>query len=282
MAAAFPSEEPLTEQRGQRFARSWLPTPYRQELAYRVVGDGQPVVCLHGLWNSSAVWQRALETFSPQYRLYAPDLPGHGRTPAHLPWRMREVAALLATWMRSLEMPPATVVGHSMGGALAIMLAAAEPQLVDRLVLVNSIGLPIQRPFLRSLTRAGLGFADRQKARYTSRYSKPSRLQSLAIWQATDEVLTCDLRPELRAIRCPTMIIWGIRDPLLPTHTAIALQCFIQGAELVMLPNVRHHPSRQAPAAFDLILGDFLDRWQAEQAPASISMPFAPNADANP
>ncbi len=268
MAAASPSEEPLVEQREQRFERSWLPAPYRQELVYRVAGDGQPVVCLHGLWNSSAVWQRALDTFSPQYRLYAPDLPGHGRTPAHLPWRMREVAALLGAWMRALEMPPATLVGHSMGGALAIMLAAAEPRLVDRLVLVNSIGLPIQRPFLRSLTRAGLGLANRQEARYNSRYGKPGRLQPQAIWQATDEALACDVRPDLSAIRCPTLIVWGIRDPLLPAQTAIALQRSIQGSELVMLPNVRHHPSRQAPDAFDLILGDFLARWQTEQASA--------------
>src|ERR1051326_3721826 len=136
MAAAFPGKE----QPQQQFARFWLPAPYRQELVYRAAGEGQPVVCLHGLWNSSAVWKRAIDLLSPNYRVYAPDLPGHGQSPAQLPWLLREVAALLATWMRSLEISPATLVGHSMGGALAIMLAAAEPQLVDRLVLVNTIG----------------------------------------------------------------------------------------------------------------------------------------------
>lgn len=256
MAAAFPGKE----QPQQSFARSWLPAPYRQELAYRVAGDGKPVIFLHGLWNSSAVWKRAFDLFSPHYRLYAPDLPGHGQTPPRLPWRLREVAAMLGAWMRSLEIPPATFVGHSMGGALAIMLAAAEPQLVDRLVLVNTIGVPLQRPFLRTLTHAGQGMANHQNARYTSRYGDPRRLQSLAIWQATHEVVECDLRPDIRLIHCPTLIIWGIRDPLLPAQSAVALQHSIQGAELVMLPNVRHHPARQVPHAFDHILEQFLGR----------------------
>lgn len=255
MATAFPGKE---QPQPQQFARSWLPAPYRQELVYRVAGTGPPIVCLHGLWNSSAVWKRALDLFSPRYRLYAPDLPGHGQTPPRLPWRLREVAAMLAAWMRALEMPPATLVGHSMGGALAILLAAAEPQMVNRLVLVNAIGVPLQHPFLRTLTRAGQGMANHQNARYTSRYGDSRRLQSLARWQATHEVVECDLRPDLRLIRCPTLIIWGIRDPLLPAQSAVALQRSIQGAELVMLPNVRHHPARQVPDAFDAILEQFL------------------------
>ncbi|HLW01342.1 MAG TPA: alpha/beta hydrolase [Ktedonobacterales bacterium] len=260
MAASFSSPEP----RRQELLHCWLPAPYRQDLAYRMVGSGQPVVFLHGLWNSSDEWKRVFDHFSPRYRLYAPDLPGNGQSPARLPWRLREVAALLAAWMRALQMPPATIVGHSMGGALAIILAAAEPQLVNRLVLVNAVGLPIQRPFLRRLTSAGQGIANHQNLRYTSRYGDPRFLQSLATWQATNEVLTCDLRPDISRIHCPTLIIWGIRDPLLPTQSAVALQRAIQGAELVMLPNVRHHPSRQVPESFDHMLEEFLGRESAD------------------
>jgi pimeloyl-ACP methyl ester carboxylesterase len=228
-----------------------------------MAGSGQPVVLLHGLWNSSRIWQDTLETFSTSYQLYAPDLPGHGQSPPRFPWRLREVAALLGTWMRSLEMAPATVVGHSMGGALAMLLAATEPKLVQRLVLVNAVGLPFRRPFLRTLTSAGMNFANQQNIRYTSRYGgRGHRLQPLATWQALNEIMTCDLRPDLSAIACPTLIIWGMRDPLLPTQVAVMLQGWIQGAELVLLPNVRHQPQRQAPAIFHDILGNFLDRWE--------------------
>jgi pimeloyl-ACP methyl ester carboxylesterase len=265
MAAASPLEEPP----GQEFARCWLPAPHRQELVYRVAGKGQPVVFLHGLWNSSAVWKRAIDLFSPHYRLHAPDLPGHGQSPARLPWRLREVKDLLAAWMRSLKLSSATLVGHSMGGALAIMLATTEPQLVERLVLVNSVGMPMQYPFLRKLTRAGQGLANHQQLRYTSHYGNQRYLQSLAIWQATDEVLACDLRSDLHLVHCPTLIIWGMRDPLLPVRSAVALQRSIQGAELVILPNARHHPSRQVPETFDHILEDFLGRPSASDLAAN-------------
>ena len=248
----------------QTLARSWLPAPYQQELAYRVAGSGQPVVLLHGLWNSSRIWQGTLETFSPAYHLYAPDLPGHGQSPACFPWRLREVAALLGAWMRSLEIGPATVVGHSMGGALAMLLAATNPELIQRLVLVNAVGLPLQRPFLRTLARAGMSFVNQQTARYTIRYGGRSTLvPPLATWQALDEIMTCDLRPDLSAITCPTLIIWGMRDPLLPTQVGAMLQSWIQGAELVLLPNVRHQPQRQVPATFHDILGHFLERWDS-------------------
>ncbi len=254
---------PFGPQSSQELVRSWLPAPYRQELAYRVAGEGRPVVFLHGMWNSSVVWKRTFDLFSPHYRLYAPDIPGHGQSPARLPWRLREVAALLAAWMRSLEMPPAAIVGHSMGGALAIILAAAEPQLVDRLVLVNTAGLPTQRFFLRALASAGLGFANHPNIRYTSRYGDPRRVQSLSTWQAMNELLVCDVRPDLRLIRCPTLIIWGMRDLLLPAQSAVLVQRSIQGAELVMLPNIRHDPLRQAPDTFHAVLEDFLGRWNA-------------------
>ncbi len=154
-----------------------------------------------------------------------------------------------------------------MGGALAIILAAAEPELVNRLVLVNTVGLPIQHPFLRRLTNTGQGIANHQNLRYTSRYGDSQLLQSVASWQATNEVVTCDLRPDISHIHCPTLIIWGIRDPLLPTQSAVALQRAIQGAELVMLPNVRHHPSRQVPESFDQILEEFLGRKSANDHP---------------
>ena len=245
----------------------WLPAPYRQTLAYRVSGAGRPVVLLHGLWNHSAIWQRSLDHFSPHYQLYAPDLPGHGKTPHSQPWKLRSVAGMLALWMRSLALPPLTLVGHSLGGALAIILAAAEPKLVSRVMLVDAAGLPIRRPFVRTLTRAGLKVANRPTARYTSRYADTARPTSLAFWQAADELLYTDLRPDLHAIHCPTLILWGARDPILPVQRAVALQRCLPGSELVMLPGVGHQPPRDAPAAFQHILTHFL---ASEDTPTSV------------
>ncbi|HEU5201138.1 MAG TPA: alpha/beta hydrolase, partial [Ktedonobacterales bacterium] len=65
------------------------------------------------------------------------------------------------------------------------------------------------------------------------------------------------------AIRCPTLIVWGMRDPLLPVRSAVALQRAIPGAELALLPNVRHQVPRHAPAVLHTILDDFLARRDA-------------------
>jgi pimeloyl-ACP methyl ester carboxylesterase len=243
-------------------AHTWVGDPYQQELAYRVAGNGPPIVLLHGFVNSSALWGDTIATFQHHYRLYAPDLPAHGQSPPRLPWKLREVAEIVATWLRLLEREPATIIGHSMGGALAMLLAGTRPDLVNRLVLVNPAGLPIQQPVLRAFTRAGLSFSTRQHTHAANGHASLRSQQTLALWQAAEDVLSCDLRPDLSAICCPTTLIWGMRDPLLPLQSAIILQQAITGSELILLPNLRHQPHRQNPHIFHTILRDVLSRGQ--------------------
>ncbi len=241
-------------------ARAWVPAPYGQEIVYRMAGAGQPIILLHGFVNSSALWNDTIAAFQQDYRLYALDLPGHGQSPPRIPWKLREVAEIVAAWLRLLEIERATLIGHSMGGALAMLLAAARPDLVKRLVLVNPAGLPIQRPVLRAFTRAGLGFSLRQHARVANDAVSPRSQQALALWQAAEDVLACDLRPELGAIGCPTTLIWGTGDLLLPLQSAVILQRLISGSELILLPNLRHRPHRANPQIFQAILRDVLTR----------------------
>jgi pimeloyl-ACP methyl ester carboxylesterase len=241
-------------------ASTWVPAPYGQEVVYRVAGDGQPIILLHGFVNTSALWNETITAFQQDYRLYALDLPGHGHSPPRIPWKLREVAEIVAAWLRLLEIGQATLIGHSMGGALAMLLAATRPDLVKRLVLVNPAGLPIQQPVLRAFTRAGLGFSLRQHANAADGSVSPRSKQTLALWQAAEDVLSCDLRPELGAIHCPTTLIWGTGDRLLPMQSAIILQRLISGAELVFLPNLRHRPHRANPQVFQAILRDVLMR----------------------
>jgi pimeloyl-ACP methyl ester carboxylesterase len=249
--------------RALSLACAWVPAPYGQELVYRMAGDGQPIILLHGFVNSSALWNDTIAAFQQDYRLYAPDLPGHGQSPPRIPWKLRDVAEIVAAWLRVLEVDQATLIGHSMGGALAMLLAAARPDLVKRLVLVNPVGLPIQQPVLRAFTRAGLGFSLRQHANAVNGSVSPLSQQALALWQAAEDVLSCDLRPELSAIHCPTTLIWGTGDRLLPLQSAVILQRLISGAELILLPNLRHRPHRANPQIFQTILRDVLAREEA-------------------
>jgi lipase len=92
---------------------------------------------VHGDGESAADWQWVLPAFAQSYRVLAPDLPGHGRSPWDPPWTMeRCVADVLAT-MDGIGLSTVDVVGHSFGGALAVWLSRAAPERVRRLVLVD-------------------------------------------------------------------------------------------------------------------------------------------------
>src|SRR4051794_25303636 len=99
-------------------------------------GSGEPaLVLLHGLSGSSRWWQRNLPALSVARRVLVPDVIGFGRGPAggRLP-APAELGELLAGWLREVAAGPVHLVGHSMGGLLAVHIAAAHPSLVSRLV----------------------------------------------------------------------------------------------------------------------------------------------------
>src|SRR5437667_5924720 len=109
-----------------------------QCLFYRVAcvpcatGMGSPLVLLHGYGVSGAIWQRVLPLLVQNYQVIVVDLPGYGRSQFTGTWRLREIAPLLARWLQQMELRPVVLIGHSMGGAIAIHLTASVPELIDR------------------------------------------------------------------------------------------------------------------------------------------------------
>src|SRR5690242_6071575 len=112
-------------------------------LQYRITGTGTPLVLIHDYGVSGRIWQMTLPYLAQHHQVYVVDLPGHGYSTYVNPWRLREIAPLLATWLRQLHLPPVALLGQSMGGSIAIHLAAYAPELVERLILVSSTGLPL-------------------------------------------------------------------------------------------------------------------------------------------
>jgi pimeloyl-ACP methyl ester carboxylesterase len=111
-------------------------------LHYQVAGDGPAMVLLHGDGGSSADWQWVLPALASHYRVYAPDLPGSGASakPA-ADYSPAFYARVVAGLFDSLGLDQAVVVGHSLGGLIALRLALAVPARVAALVLVSSGGL---------------------------------------------------------------------------------------------------------------------------------------------
>lgn len=101
------------------------------------------VLALHGLTGHGARWQPLADTQLPDVAVAAPDLLGHGRSSWDAPWSIEANVAALAALTEHHAAGPVTVVGHSFGGALALQLAAARPDLVAGLVLLDpAVGLP--------------------------------------------------------------------------------------------------------------------------------------------
>src|SRR5436305_923836 len=104
---------------------------------YQVVGEGEPLVLVHGLSGSLRWWRRNVPALAEHYRVYLIDLPGFGMM-RHFPRRLTldEVADDLAAWMKAVGLQKVSLIAHSMGGYLCMRVAATQPELVERLVLV--------------------------------------------------------------------------------------------------------------------------------------------------
>jgi pimeloyl-ACP methyl ester carboxylesterase len=238
--------------------------PY--ELWETRAGSGPPVALIHGLSGSSRWWSRNIDALSSRYLVAAVDLVGFGRNrrffgpPVVLP-PFSEVTALLARWLETFG-EPVHLIGHSMGGQIAIQLAAERPDLIRSLVLVDAAGMPFAfdpRPHLRPLEKFPYGGPG------ITRVLLPDFLRagpaSIAI--AGTRVMRGDMREPMHALRVPTLLVWGENDPLVPLQYGQAMQQEIAGSRLVVIPRAAHVAMWDAPEAFNRIVLEFLDSVQS-------------------
>lgn len=214
-------------------------------------GDGPPILLVHGLGGSAMNWAELAPLLARGRRVLAPDLPGHGASEA-LPAvsGLDAFADRLAAVMEHEQTGPAPVVGHSLGGLVALRLALRYPELVGSLVLAGSAGLSIGRPLLRELLTA---FTVLRPGRLAGRYrtlvarspllrrfvfgfvsvGDPVGLTDLAVegflagqllhtdtasaWRALRQD---DPRQELERISVPVLVLWGAEDAQLPLEDA--------------------------------------------------------------
>lgn len=237
--------------------------------AYRVhwveggAGD-ETVVLLHGLSGSSRWWRRNLEALCRGRRVILPDVIGFGRSrsPGPLP-SIPELAEVLSRWLLTVTPDAAPhLVGHSMGGHLAIHLAARHPEQVRRLVLVDAAGIPRARS-PRTLLRLAY------EAGPPRRWGDPRFLP--VIWadalvagpfnilRGLHHILRDDVRPLLPLVHAPTLVVWGARDGLVPLEHGRALRGGIAGARLLVIDGAYHNPMVDRAAEFNAAVRRFLD-----------------------
>ncbi|HEY2650490.1 MAG TPA: alpha/beta fold hydrolase [Solirubrobacteraceae bacterium] len=274
-------------------------TLHGREVTYLAAGAGPLLLLIHGIGGTFENWQGVIEPLAHRHAILAPDLPGHGGSaPGAGDYSLGALAIGLRDLLLVLGHDRATLVGHSLGGGIAMQLAYQFPQLVERLVLVSSGGLgPEVSPVLRAaalpgadlfiaatartattaggLVRHGLaavGFrpsADvAEVARgYASLADSDRRAAFLAtlrgVISARGQTVDATDRLYLTA-GLPVLIVWGNRDPIIPVRHGQRAHEAIPGSRLEVFDGVGHLPHLEAPGRFVAVLERFL----AETEPA--------------
>lgn len=252
-------------------------------LHYRAVGTGEPLVFVHGLGSSGQDWRKQVEAFADRYRIIAFDVRGHGQSdkpegPYSIPLFAADTAALL----RALDAVPATVVGLSMGGMIALQLAVDAPEVVRRLVVVNSmpeakLDSLHDRWIYWSRWLASRVFGMRTTGRIIANriFVKPEqgtlRHQFIERWAANDKqayLATIDaiagwsVVERLGDVTCPTLIVAADAD-----YTSVAAKreyaAQIPNAKLVVINDSHHATPVERPQAFNHALDAFLQETDA-------------------
>ncbi|HSD77756.1 MAG TPA: alpha/beta hydrolase [Solirubrobacteraceae bacterium] len=256
------------------------------------LGAGDPIVFVHGLSGSWPNWLEQLPVFARTYRVIAFDLPGFGHSP--MPARKISIAGyarLVDALLDVLRVPRAVVVGNSMGGFIGAELAIESPARVERLVLVSAAGLTVEHQrddrvlaVLRRLERRLAAWGGWLGSRADSvvrrpRYRRalmrivvehPERLPPPLLAEqlrgsgkpgfvdALDALTDYPLRDRLPRIRCPTLIVWGTEDRLVPVRDAYEFERLIPDSRRVVYADTGHLAMLERPAAFNALLRDFM------------------------
>jgi pimeloyl-ACP methyl ester carboxylesterase len=221
-------------------------------------GAGRPLVLLHGYGGSAHWWLRNIAAFARTHRVYALDVPGFGRSSLPGRFTFAGAADLLAQWMEQEGIAPADVVAHSMGGQLALILAARHPTRLRSLLLAAPAGFPFSTGLPGMALRA-MRSRRGGDPRFTSIVMLGITLAGpRVLWQAVQQIRFVDVREHLTSITTPTLILWGERDGLLSPDNAPILAAALPNARLTIIPEGRHNLMWEQPTEFNQTVAAFL------------------------
>ncbi|MGD9526527.1 alpha/beta fold hydrolase [Pseudonocardia sp.] len=274
--------------------------------AFRTSGAGPAMVLIHGIGDSSATWDPVLPALARRHLVIAPDLLGHGRSDKP---RADYSVAAYANGVRDLlgvlGIQRATLVGHSLGGGVAMQFAYQFPERTERLVLVGSGGAGLSvSPVLRAMTLPGAIGALQWLRVPTARWQVGAIVQLLRRLDtdlgrdAPDLLRMVDALPDatsrsafirtLRSVvdwrgqvvtmldRCyltrgmPTLLVWGSRDAVVPVDHGRRAHAAMPGSRLEIFDGAGHFPFHTDPGRFVGVVEEFLATtepatWSAEQ-----------------
>lgn len=242
-----------------------------------------PLLFLHGLGGAQTTWSGVLEALVARHRVIAFELPGHGQSdkpdPDEFSYSVDGLALAVAAAIEAMDLPPAVLVGHSLGGAIATTVALDRPDLVRALVMIDGAGLGSDfNPELLDRVEAepsaeetrrllelfyedtGLirdrGVAEMHQARLVP--GADAALRAAAAVNFDRRLQRIAIHGRLAEIAVPTLIVWGDRDRVFPVEQAGAAAEVIPGAWLEVIDGIGHVPQVEAPDLLAALLDRFV------------------------
>ncbi|HEX2411434.1 MAG TPA: alpha/beta hydrolase [Solirubrobacteraceae bacterium] len=279
-------------------------TLHGHRVTYRTAGRGPVLLLLHGVTNSSQTWEHVAPLLSKRFTVIAPDLLGHGEsaTPRG-DYSLGAHAAGARDVLSALGHTRVTVVGHSLGGGIAMQFAYQFPERCERLVLVSSGGLGREvhlllraaalpgadyvLPFIASRQLLGVGKGLGSMLRrvhlapggdlevlaqgFASLDNAGSRQAFLhtvrAVIEPSGQRVSAQDRLALAALM-PTLIVWGERDSIIPVAHGEAAHAAMPGSRLEIFPDAGHMPHDDDPERFAAVVSAFCDDTDAARLTA--------------
>ena len=241
---------------------------------YFTAGQGEPLVVVHGGAADARSWLKNIEVLAERYTVYAPDLPGFGRSqPLEGDYYIPEMAEFVGKFADSLGLEYYYLVGHSVGGGIALNCALNYPQKIKKLVLISSlclgkeIALWVRVVTLPARATWAMLMAIFRVIRWlASKIIIPMELVlprfpitvSLGRNISNLREQTLVLAHRLSELVMPTLVVWGARDEIVPVRHAYAAERAIPQCQLRVFKNCGHNVHRDEIEEFSRLLTGFL------------------------
>ncbi|HUT67541.1 MAG TPA: alpha/beta fold hydrolase [Dehalococcoidales bacterium] len=246
------------------------------DVHYYTAGQGEPLVVIHGGGGDARTWWDNITELSKKYTVYAPDLPGYGGSqPLDGKYFIPELSEFIEKFAVKLGLEKFNLVGHSLGGGVALNYALRSSHRIKKLVLVSSLCLGrdialwvrlLSIPaMLRSVGALSLAVLSGVKwllmrmlnpAEFIMPLSPASVYVGGSITTFRQQKLVLESR--LSEIRVPTLLVWGAKDPIVPVRQAYAAARVIPDCQVKVFENCGHNVHRDELRQFSDTLNGFL------------------------